>query len=70
MTEEVDPKDILGAMTATRVLVSVLETIKKIEVPLDTFVNLNAESRELNIDYDGEKNVFSFSLKEEVKDEQ
>jgi hypothetical protein len=69
MTEEVDPKDILGAMNATRVLVSVLETVKSVEVPVDTFVNLNAENRELNIDYDGEKRVFNFSLKKEEDNE-
>ena len=69
MTEEVDPKDILGAMNATRVLVSVLETVKSVEVPVDTFVNLNSEGRELNIDYDGDKRIFTFSLKEEAVNE-
>jgi hypothetical protein len=69
MTEEIDPKEVLGAMNATRVLVSVLETIKTVEVPVDTFVSLNAENRELNIDYDGEKRVFNFSLKAEENNE-
>ena len=69
MTEETSPQDILGAMNATRVLVSVLETIKTVEVPVDTFVSLNAENRELNIDYDGEKRVFNFSLKAEENNE-
>jgi hypothetical protein len=69
MTDEATPQDILGAMNATRVLVSVLQTVKSVEVPVDTFVNLNAEGRELNIDYDGDKRIFTFSLKEEANNE-
>jgi|688.fasta_scaffold03710_15 hypothetical protein len=69
MTEETSPQDILGAMNATRVLVSILETVKNVEVSVDTFVNLDAENRELNIDYDGDKRVFNFSLKKEENNE-
>ncbi len=67
MTEEMDPKEVLGTMNATRVLISILETIKIAEVPVDTFIKLDAENRELNIDYDGDRSIFTFTLKEKAE---
>lgn len=62
-----DPKEVLGTMNATRVLISILETIKIAEVPVDTFIKLDAENRELNIDYDGDRSIFTFTLKEKAE---
>lgn len=70
MTEDIKPEDVMGSMNATRVLISILETIKQIDVPTDTFVNLDMENRELNIDYNGDTRSFRFQLKEKVINEQ
>ncbi len=61
----------LSTIAVGKIMAEVLEKngFKSVEVPVDTFVNLNAENRELNIDYDGEKRVFNFSLKAEENNE-
>lgn len=70
MTENIKPEDVMSSMNATRVLISILETIKNVDVPTDTFVNLDMENRELNIDYNGDTQSFRFQLKEKVNSEQ
>lgn len=70
MTENIKPEDVMSSMNATRVLISILETIKHVDVPTDTFVNLDMENRELNIDYNGDTQSFRFQLKEKVNSEQ
>ena len=63
------PEDVMGSMNATRVLISILETIKEVDVSTDTFMNLDVENRELNIDYNGDTKSFKFRLKDKPKDE-
>jgi hypothetical protein len=70
VTENIKPEDVMSSMNATRVLISILETIKNVDVPTDTFVNLDMENRELNIDYNGDTQSFRFQLKEKVNSEQ
>jgi hypothetical protein len=70
VTENIKPEDVMSSMNATRVLISILETIKHVDVPTDTFVNLDMENRELNIDYNGDTQSFRFQLKEKVNSEQ
>ena len=63
-------EEIMPTLTATKVLVSILETLEKAEVPLSTFVSMQSEDRELEVNYDGEKDSIIFSLKkaEEVNE--
>jgi hypothetical protein len=63
-------EEIMPTLTATKVLVSILETLEKAEVPLSTFISMQSEDRELEVNYDGEKDSIIFSLKkvEEVNE--
>jgi hypothetical protein len=56
-------EEIMPTLTATKVLVSILETLEKAEVPLSTFVSMQSEDRELEVNYNGEKDLIIFSLK-------
>ena len=56
-------EEIMPTLTATKVLVSILETLEKAEVPLSTFVSMQSEDRELEVNYNGEKDSIIFSLK-------
>jgi hypothetical protein len=56
-------EEIMPTLTATKVLVSILETLEKAEVPLSTFVSMQSEDRELEVNYNGEKDLIVFSLK-------
>lgn len=69
MTEENTPEEVFAAMTATKVLVAILETLKTADVDLDTFINSNKETRELNISYNDDKRSFTFSLREKENNE-
>jgi hypothetical protein len=56
-------EEIVPTLTATNVLVSILETLEKVEVPLSTFVSMQSKDRELEVNYNGEKDSIIFSLK-------
>jgi hypothetical protein len=56
-------EEIMPTLTATKVLVSILETLEKAEVPLSTFVSIQSEDRELEVNYNGETDSIIFSLK-------
>lgn len=58
-------EEIMPTLTATKVLVSILETLEKAEVPLSTFVSMQSEDRELEVNYNGETDSIIFSLKKE-----
>jgi hypothetical protein len=60
-------EEIMPTLTATKVLVSILETLEKAEVPLSTFVSMQSEDRELEVNYNGEKDSIIFSLKKADK---
>jgi hypothetical protein len=56
-------EEIMPTLTATKVLVSILETLEKAEIPLSTFVSMQSEDRELEVNYNGETDSIIFSLK-------
>lgn len=58
-------EEIFKSMNASKILVAILETIKSVEISTDTFLNANNQDRELAVDYDNEKQAFTFSLKQE-----
>ena len=58
-------EEIMPTLTATKVLVSILETLEKAEVPLSTFASMQSEDRELEVNYNGETDSIIFSLKKE-----
>ena len=45
-----------------------METIKQINVPLLTFLDSANEDKELEVEYDSEKETFVFKLKNKVSD--
>jgi hypothetical protein len=59
----VSMEEIMPTLTATKVLVSILETLEKVEVPLSTFASIQSEDRELEVNYNGETDSILFSLK-------
>jgi hypothetical protein len=63
-------EEIMPTLTATKVLVSILETLEKAEVPLSTFVSMQSKDRELEVNYNGDTDSIIFSLKkvEEVNE--
>ena len=64
MTEEVpyDVNEIQAQLTASKVLVAVLETLGKVHVPTSTLVAATNEDKELLVDYNPEGPEFIFSV--------
>jgi len=60
----VTQEEIIPGMNATKVLVSILETIKTVDVKMSDYINANKETRELKVDYNGDTETFTFGLKE------
>jgi hypothetical protein len=57
-------EEVFKSMNASRILVSILETLGSVTVSTETFLKANAEDRELNVEYDDEKLSFIFKIKE------
>jgi hypothetical protein len=66
----VTQEEIIPGMNATKVLVSILETVKSVDVKMSDYINSNKETRELKVDYNGDIETFTFGLKEIEVDEQ
>jgi hypothetical protein len=66
----VTQEEIIPGMNATKVLVSILETVKSVDVKMSDYINSNKETRELKVDYNGDTETFTFGLKEIEVDEQ
>jgi hypothetical protein len=64
MTEEVsyDVNEIQAQLTASKVLVAVLETLGKVHVPTSTLVAATNEDKELLVDYNPDGPEFIFSV--------
>lgn len=60
--------EIYKTMNATNILVAILESQKKISVPIDIFLNSINEEKSLNVEYDEETSAFTFELR--TKNEQ
>lgn len=65
MTEKT-PEELFKDMSLSKVLVAIMETIKEINVPLLTFLDSANEDKELEVEYDSEKETFVFKLKNKV----
>jgi hypothetical protein len=51
-----------------QLLISILDTVKSVDVKTATFLNAASDSREIAVYYNEEKSSFTFSLKE-IKNE-
>ena len=65
MTEDIE--DIIGSISATQVLISILQETGKIAVPVLKFLETDTENKQLVIDYDKEISAFIFSLGENIE---
>ena len=61
MTDNIE--DIIGSITTTQVLVSILQETGKIAVPVLKFLDADTANKELVIDYDEDVSAFVFSLR-------
>ena len=61
MTDNIE--DIIGSITTTQVLVSILQETGKIAVPVLKFLDADIANKELVIDYDEDVSAFVFSLR-------
>jgi hypothetical protein len=56
------PDEVLASMNASRILVSILETLGSVSVTTDTFINSNQNDRNLKVEYNEETLSFIFRL--------
>ncbi len=61
------PAEVYQAMNATNILVAILDSQKKISVPLDTFLNASNGDKNLNVEYNEETASFVFELRDKVE---
>lgn len=60
-----DPADVFASLNVSKILVAILEQQKEISVPSSAFINAATEDKELQVDYDSDKQTFLFKLKEQ-----
>jgi hypothetical protein len=61
------PAEVYKAMSATNILVAILESQKKISIPIDVFLNASKGDKNLNVEYDEDTSSFVFELKEKIE---
>lgn len=61
------PAEVYQAMNATNILVAILDSQKKISVPLDTFLNASNGDKNLNVEYNEDTASFIFELRDKVE---
>ena len=61
------PAEVYKAMSATNILVAILESQKKISIPIDVFLNASKVDKNLNVEYDEDTSSFVFELKEKIE---
>jgi hypothetical protein len=61
------PAEVYQAMNATNILVAILDSQKKISVPLDTFLNASNEDKNLNVEYNEDTASFIFELRDKIE---
>ena len=66
----VTQEEVIPGMNATKVLVSILETIKTVDVKMSDYIDANKDTRELKVDYNSDTQTFTFALKEMENNEQ
>lgn len=62
---EFDVNEVQAALTASRVLVAILETIGEVKVPTKTVFEATSKKKELLVDYDESGPAFVFRLPKE-----
>jgi len=60
MTEEYDINDVQASLTASKVLVAILETLGEVRVETKTLVGAENKDKELIVDYDETGPAFIF----------
>ena len=61
------PAEVYQAMNATNILVAILDTQKRVSIPLDVFLNASKVDKNLNVEYSEETSSFVFELKEKIE---
>jgi hypothetical protein len=61
------PSEVYQAMNATNILVAILDSQKKISVPLEVFLNASNEDKNLNVEYNEDTASFVFELRDKVE---
>jgi hypothetical protein len=64
-----NPEQLIEGMNLSNILVSILATLKEINVPVITFLDSNKENREMKVTYDSDKESFTFRLKDKDLEE-
>lgn len=64
-----NPEQLIEGMNLSNILVSILATLKEINVPVITFLDSNKENREMKVTYDSDTESFTFRLKSEDLEE-
>lgn len=57
-----NPEQLIEGMNLSSILVSILATLKEINVPVITFLDSNKENREMKVTYDSDTESFTFRL--------
>jgi hypothetical protein len=58
------PAEVYQAMNATNILVAILQSQKKVLVPINVFLEASNQDQQLNVEYNEESSSFVFELKE------
>ncbi len=61
------PAEVYQAMNATNILVAILDSQKKVSVPLDIFLNASNGDKNLNVEYNEETSSFVFELRDKIE---
>jgi hypothetical protein len=64
-----NPEQLIEGMNLSNILVSILATLKEINVPVITFLDSNKENREMKVTYDSDTESFTFRLKDKDLEE-
>ena len=63
------PEQLIEGMNLSSILVSILATLKEINVPVITFLDSNKENRDMKVTYDSDTESFTFRLKDNEPEE-
>jgi len=63
------PEQLIEGMNLSNILVSILATLKEINVPVITFLDSNKENREMKVTYDSDTESFTFKLRDKDLEE-
>jgi hypothetical protein len=61
------PSEVYQAMSASNILIAILQSQKTISVPLSIFLEASQEDQQLNVEYDEDKLSFIFKLREKIE---